>query len=185
LEKSLVSNMLARLFVLLLVASAGAVTVTTPYLSLLSHENAVRVTDSGETVWVAMEAGGRLPVEATEGEENVALTVDDVSCRAEKEMVTCHLPPTGSLTASGRLYQNGTQVVLVSETYRVSVTCELAGGEWKRDIRWEGTAPVLTLRIDEQSPEQRKERVGKGALCFLITIPVMMLAELGFVLVGV
>lgn len=160
----------------LLVAAVAGVTIKTPYVSLGSKDSTLRVMDMGETVWVGVGAGADHPVDSHSDGDNVSMTVADVTCAAALNVVTCTLPPTGTLYASGRLYQNHTILALGSEVYRVSMSITLEGGVWERGNVWRGTSPQLIIRVDEESPEGRKERVSKGALAFLVTIPLMLFA---------
>lgn len=172
------------LILLLALGCVGGVVIETPYLSLSSVGSELRVMDMAETVWLGMGAGADHPVDSHSDGNVVRLTVADVSCAADKDTVTCSLPPTGHLVASGRLYQNDTTMTLGSDVYRVTMTATLSGGEWGVGDVWNGESPGLVIRVYEQSPEERSERVGKGALVFLITVPFLLLAELVVVWVG-
>lgn len=171
--------MRAVLLVLLLaLGCAGAVKIQTPYLSLSSVDAAVRVMDMAETVWLDVGAGAGYPVDSHSDPGRVTLTVANVSCTSRMERVVCALPPTGHLASSGRLYQNDTTMTLGSDAYRVTMTATLEGAVWEADNVWRGTTPVLMVEVYEQSPKERSERVAKGALCFLVTLPVLLLAEM-------
>lgn len=177
-----------RAILLILILALGSVTaikVETPYVSLSSVDAEVVVMDMAETVWMGVGADGDHPVDLHSDDGRITMAVANVSCTAINDVVTCTLPPTGHLSASGRLYQNDTTLALGSDAYRVTMTATLEGGVWREGDVWSGASPRLVITVHEQSPEERSERVGKGALCFLVTIPVMVVAEMVAVWFGV
>lgn len=167
------------LVLLLLVATVGA--VESPYVILDPVQDVLRVSDMAKTMWMGLKAGGVEPVVSRWDSEDISLTLADVTCESPQDSsrVTCHLPASGTLTASTTIQSNGSRVFIASDTYSVSIMADLENATWGHDFVWSGPG-TLHLIVQEKSPEEREERVFRGLVCFLVAVPVTALAEMIF-----
>lgn len=167
------------LLLLLLLAITSCSAIRTDYIEFNAIGSVLRVGDAAQSMWLGVNAEVTEPVVTRSTDAEVSMHLGNVSCVAARDvnLATCLLPASGQLVGSSQLHRNSTQVYITSDKYDISIVANLYGAQWSTGFAWEGKGE-LVIRVVEQTPKQRQQRVEVGIYCFIAASGITFIAHM-------